>query len=63
MIKFGEDPAMRFYMSLPLVRAGPETVFPEVVGEALGMDPEKITLRASDPTARLVGEGTIGRAR
>src|SRR2546427_694286 len=38
-----------------------QTVYPEVVGEALGMDPEKITLRASDPDGpRLVGEGTIG---
>jgi len=40
---------------------GHETVYPEVVGEALGMDPENITLRASDPDGpHLVGEGTIG---
>jgi len=32
-----------------------------VVGEALGMDPESITLRASDPDGpKLIGEGTIG---
>jgi aerobic carbon-monoxide dehydrogenase large subunit len=36
-------------------------VFPEVVGEVLGIDPEKITLRASDPEGpALAGEGTIG---
>ena len=28
---------------------GHETVYPEVAAEVLGMDPEKITLRASDP--------------
>jgi carbon-monoxide dehydrogenase large subunit len=40
---------------------GHETVYPEIVGEALGVDPEKITLRASDPDGpALVGEGTIG---
>src|SRR6266849_2198896 len=61
MIKFGESGnALLFVIAGPSGQ-GHETVYPEVVGEALGMDPEKITLRASDPDGpRLVGEGTIG---
>jgi carbon-monoxide dehydrogenase large subunit len=40
---------------------GHETVYPEVAAEILGMDPEKITLRASDPDGPpLMGDGTIG---
>src|SRR6267154_1214310 len=61
MIKFGESGnALLFVLAGPSGQ-GHETVYPEVVGAALGMDPEKITLRASDPDGpRLVGEGTIG---
>ena len=40
---------------------GHETVYPQVAAEILGMDPESITLRASDPDGpRLMGDGTIG---
>jgi carbon-monoxide dehydrogenase large subunit len=40
---------------------GHETVYPEVAAEILGIDPGKITLRASDPDGpRLIGDGTIG---
>jgi len=40
---------------------GHETVFPEIVAEALGIAPERVTLRASDPDGpALVGFGTIG---
>lgn len=40
---------------------GHETVFPEIVAEALGVDPEKVLLRAGDPDGPpLVGGGTIG---
>ena len=36
-------------------------MYPEVAAEILGMDPEKITLRASDPDGPpLMGDGTIG---
>jgi carbon-monoxide dehydrogenase large subunit len=39
---------------------GHETVFPEIVAQALGMEPRQIALRASDPLGpRLAGEGTI----
>jgi len=39
---------------------GHETVFPEIVAEVLGMDAQRIALRASDPLGpTLAGEGTI----
>src|SRR3989442_5049426 len=61
MIKFGESGNALLYALAGPSGQGHETVYPEVVSEALGMDPEKITLRASDPDGpRLVGEGTIG---
>src|SRR5258706_8125461 len=49
MIKFGESGNALLYVLAGPSRQGHETVYPDVVGEALGMDPEKITLRASDP--------------
>jgi aerobic carbon-monoxide dehydrogenase large subunit len=40
---------------------GHETVLPEVVGEILGLDPQTIQLRASDPSGpALMGAGTVG---
>ncbi len=61
MIKFGESGNALLYSMAGPSGQGHETVYPEVVGEALGMDPEKITLRASDPDGpALIGEGTIG---
>jgi len=61
MIKFGESGNALLYVLAGPSGQGHETVYPEVVGEALGMDPEKITLRASDPDGpALIGEGTIG---
>jgi aerobic carbon-monoxide dehydrogenase large subunit len=61
MIKFGESGSALLYVLAGPSGQGHETVYPEVVGEALGMDPERITLRASDPDGpRLIGEGTIG---
>jgi len=40
---------------------GHETVFPEIVAEALGVDPEKVELREGDPDGpKLVGGGTVG---
>jgi carbon-monoxide dehydrogenase large subunit len=61
MIKFGDSGNALLYSMAGPSGQGHETVYPEVVGEALGMDPERITLRASDPDGpALVGEGTIG---
>src|SRR2546426_869882 len=60
-IKFGESGNALLYVLAGPSGQGHETVYPEVVGDALGMDPERITLRASDPEGpSLVGEGTIG---
>jgi carbon-monoxide dehydrogenase large subunit len=61
MIKFGESGSALIYCLAGPSGQGHETVYPEVVGEALGIDPENITLRASDPDGpALIGEGTIG---
>jgi len=61
MIKFGDSGNALLYVLAGPSGQGHETVYPEIVGETLGMDPEKITLRASDPDGPpLVGEGTIG---
>jgi carbon-monoxide dehydrogenase large subunit len=61
VIKFGESGNALIYALAGPSGQGHETVFPEIVGEVLGMAPEKFTLRASDPDGpRLVGEGTIG---
>ena len=61
MIKFGESGNALLYSLAGPSGQGHETVYQEVVGEALGMDPERITLRASDPDGpKLIGEGTIG---
>jgi carbon-monoxide dehydrogenase large subunit len=61
MIKFGDSGNAFLYVLAGPSGQGHETVYPEVAGEALGMDPERITLRASDPDGpKLVGEGTIG---
>jgi len=61
MIKFGESGNALLYSLAGPSGQGHETVYPEVVGEALGIDPEKIVLRASDPRGpMLIGEGTIG---
>jgi aerobic carbon-monoxide dehydrogenase large subunit len=61
VIKFGESGNALLYMLAGPSGQGHETVFPEIVGEVFGMDPARITLRASDPRGpALVGEGTIG---
>jgi carbon-monoxide dehydrogenase large subunit len=40
---------------------GHETVYPEVMAQILGVDPERITLKAGDPDGPAVmGDGTIG---
>jgi aerobic carbon-monoxide dehydrogenase large subunit len=60
-IKWGDSGNALLYVLAGPSGQGHETVYPEVVGEVFGMDPEKITLRASDPDGPpLAGEGTIG---
>jgi aerobic carbon-monoxide dehydrogenase large subunit len=60
-IKFGDSGNPLIYALAGPSGQGHETVFPEIVGEILGLDPETITMRASDPLGpKLIGEGTIG---
>jgi carbon-monoxide dehydrogenase large subunit len=61
MIKFGDSGNAALYVLAGPSGQGHETVLPEIVGEILGLPPERITLKASDPTGpALVGAGTIG---
>jgi len=61
MIKFGESGNAELFTLSGSTGQGHETVYPEIVGEILGIAPEKITLRASDPDGpRLAGGGTVG---
>jgi len=60
-IKFGESGNATLYVLAGPSGQGHETVFPEIVGELLGVDPERLRLRAGDPDGpALVGDGTIG---
>jgi len=60
-IKFGDSGNALVYALAGPSGQGHETVFPEIVAQLLGLDAEKISLRASDPTGPpLVGAGTIG---
>ncbi|HSD99132.1 MAG TPA: xanthine dehydrogenase family protein molybdopterin-binding subunit [Burkholderiales bacterium] len=60
-IKFGDSGNALIYALAGPSGQGHETVFPEIVAELLGLDAEKISLRASDPAGPpLVGAGTIG---
>ncbi|HYG55630.1 MAG TPA: xanthine dehydrogenase family protein molybdopterin-binding subunit [Burkholderiales bacterium] len=60
-IKFGESGNATLYVLSGSSGQGHETVFPDIVGEVLGIDPKTITLKASDPDGpRLAGGGTIG---
>lgn len=60
-IRFGANGEATLYTVSGPSGQGHETVFPEIVGRVFGVDPEKITLRASDPDGpSLIGLGTIG---
>ena len=60
-IRFGSSGNAELFTVSGSSGQGHETVYPEVAAEILGMDPEKITLRASDPDGPpLMGDGTIG---
>jgi carbon-monoxide dehydrogenase large subunit len=61
VIKFGESGNAELYTLSGSTGQGHETVYPEIVGGILGIAPEKITLRASDPDGpALAGGGTVG---
>jgi carbon-monoxide dehydrogenase large subunit len=60
VIKFGESGNATLYVLAGASGQGHETVLPEVVGDILGFPPEKITLKASDPSGpSLIGGGTV----
>jgi carbon-monoxide dehydrogenase large subunit len=60
-IKFGDSGNAILHVLSGSSGQGHETMFPDIVAEVFGMDPEKITLRASDPLGpALQGGGTVG---
>jgi carbon-monoxide dehydrogenase large subunit len=60
-IRFGASGSAELYVASGPSGQGHETVYPEVAAEVLGLDPESITLHASDPHGpALAGDGTIG---
>ncbi len=60
-IRFGSSGNAELFTVSGSSGQGHETVYPEVAAEILGIDAEKITLRASDPDGPpLIGDGTIG---
>jgi aerobic carbon-monoxide dehydrogenase large subunit len=61
MLKFGSAGEITIFSVTGPTGQGHETVFPEIVGRELGIDPELITLRAGDPDGPpLIGGGTVG---
>jgi aerobic carbon-monoxide dehydrogenase large subunit len=61
VIKFGESGNAEIFTLSGSTGQGHETVYPEIVGEILGIAPAGITLRASDPEGpALAGGGTVG---
>jgi carbon-monoxide dehydrogenase large subunit len=61
LIRFGESGNAEIFTLSGSTGQGHETVYPEIVGEILGLAPEAITLRASDPEGpALAGGGTVG---
>jgi carbon-monoxide dehydrogenase large subunit len=61
VIKFGESGNAEIFTLSGSSGQGHETVYPEIVGEILGIAPQSITLRASDPDGpALAGGGTVG---
>jgi len=60
-IQFGSDGSVTLYTQSCASGQGHETVFPEIVASVLGIEPGRITLRASDPAGPdIKGAGTIG---
>ena len=61
VIRFGSTGNAMLHVMAGPSGQGHETVLPEVVGQILGLDPETIELKASDPGGpALVGAGTVG---
>jgi carbon-monoxide dehydrogenase large subunit len=61
VIKFGDSGNATLHVLAGSSGQGHETVLPEVIGEMLGLDPQSIELKASDPAGpKLMGGGTVG---
>jgi carbon-monoxide dehydrogenase large subunit len=61
VIKFGESGNATLHVNAGNSGQGHETVLPEVVAEILGLSPDDIALKASDPYGpALIGGGTVG---
>jgi carbon-monoxide dehydrogenase large subunit len=61
MLKFGSSGELEIFSVTGPSGQGHETVFPEMAGKELGIDPANITLRFSDPDGpALMGGGTVG---
>jgi aerobic carbon-monoxide dehydrogenase large subunit len=61
VIKFGESGNVELYTLSGSSGQGHETVYPEIVGEILGISSQTIFLKASDPDGPpLAGGGTVG---
>jgi aerobic carbon-monoxide dehydrogenase large subunit len=63
MIKFGESGNAEIFTLSGSTGQGHETVYPEIVGGILGLAPESITLRASDPDGPALAGGGTGGSR
>jgi carbon-monoxide dehydrogenase large subunit len=60
-IRFGSSGEASIYAMCGPSGQGHETVYPEVMAQIVGVDPERITLRAGDPDGPpVMGDGTIG---
>ena len=58
--EFGADGAMTLYAVTQSSGQGHETVFPQIVAEALGIGTEHIRFHPGPPAAELIGSGTGG---
>jgi carbon-monoxide dehydrogenase large subunit len=60
-IRFGASGEASIYAMCGPSGQGHETVYPEVMAQIVGVDPERITLKAGDPDGPpVMGDGTIG---
>ncbi|MBV8912003.1 MAG: xanthine dehydrogenase family protein molybdopterin-binding subunit, partial [Acetobacteraceae bacterium] len=60
-IQFEPDGRAYLYITSQSSGQGHETVFPQLVARVLGLEPETVVLRASDPDGpRLIGSGAFG---
>ena len=59
-VEFGADGSMTLYAVTQASGQGHETVFPQIVADALGISAEQIRFHPMPPAAELIGNGTGG---